>query len=283
MRRKQPLTTAIWYDAALGPAELLKGTYTDFSYDPHAHDAACFSIITRGSIRIRVRGREFMARPGDMFAVDTGEVHAGWPIDDKGWSLRTMYVPLERLDDLVSEKRSGPFSSRIFGPMIRDGALAESFLQLHRCSEAGRAPVEREERLFTFARTWLERCAADAAMTPAGSEPLAVRRAKDFLEAHFDQRVSLAEVADAARLPRFQLLRAFVRSEGVSPHTYQRHARLRSAIEAIRNGSPLSEAAAAAGFADQAHLTRIFRGAMGITPGAYQRAIGQSRGVSPSA
>ena len=34
----------------------------------------------------------------------------------------------------------------------------------------------------------------------------------------------------------------------------------------------LSDAASAAGFADQAHMTRSFRRMMGVTPGAYRDA-----------
>jgi AraC-like DNA-binding protein len=40
----------------------------------------------------------------------------------------------------------------------------------------------------------------------------------------------------------------------------------------IRLGHSLTDAAAASGFADQAHLTRSFRRTMGITPGAYRSA-----------
>jgi AraC-like DNA-binding protein len=59
----------------------------------------------------------------------------------------------------------------------------------------------------------------------------------------------------------------------MTPHAYQRQARIRLAIDLIRRGDRLSEVAAATGFADQAHLTRSFRRAMGVTPGMYQVAM----------
>jgi len=40
----------------------------------------------------------------------------------------------------------------------------------------------------------------------------------------------------------------------------------------IREGSTLASAAAAGGFADQSHMTRVFSRQYGFTPGAWQKA-----------
>jgi AraC-like DNA-binding protein len=40
----------------------------------------------------------------------------------------------------------------------------------------------------------------------------------------------------------------------------------------IRAGTGLADAAAACGFADQPHMTRLFTRQFGFTPGAWQRA-----------
>src|SRR3546814_9510119 len=93
MPRVRPsVKSTIWRAEDLGSAEMLRGKFADYSYDPHTHDAACFSLITRGAINIRVRGGEFVARAGDLFIIHADEVHAGWPIDGEGWALRTLYV-----------------------------------------------------------------------------------------------------------------------------------------------------------------------------------------------
>jgi AraC-like DNA-binding protein len=41
----------------------------------------------------------------------------------------------------------------------------------------------------------------------------------------------------------------------------------------IRHGADLAEAAAASGFSDQSHMTRIFTRQFGFTPGAWQRGL----------
>jgi AraC-like DNA-binding protein len=56
---------------------------------------------------------------------------------------------------------------------------------------------------------------------------------------------------------------------GTSPHRYLVMRRLGRAKQLLLAGSRLAGAAVESGFADQAHLTRHFRDAFGITPGRW--------------
>jgi AraC-like DNA-binding protein len=71
---------------------------------------------------------------------------------------------------------------------------------------------------------------------------------------------------------RFAVHRAFTHVYGMPPSDYQRQLRLREARALIAAGTPISEAAAVAGFSDQSHLSRWFVRYYGVTPGRYQRA-----------
>ncbi|MDB6001658.1 MAG: AraC-type DNA-binding protein [Rhizobacter sp.] len=256
-------------------AELLRGRFVDFAYDVHTHATACFALLTWGSIRIRMRGTEFIAKRGDLYAIDADEPHAGWPVDAQGWSLRTIYVDLAYLHSLVSD---GPVSRsiRLGEPIIRDPELSSTFYGVHRCSQEQGSALLREERYLAFVTRLFERHAPQASAAAAATlhkEDRAVRLAQEFLDHRLDERVHLGEIAHVAGLPTHRLFRAFSRVVGMTPDAYQRQARIRLAIDLIRRGDRLSEVAAATGFADQAHLTRSFRRAMGVTPGIYQVAM----------
>ncbi|GLQ55786.1 hypothetical protein GCM10010862_30450 [Devosia nitrariae] len=84
--------------------------------------------------------------------------------------------------------------------------------------------------------------------------------------------VSLAELARTAGVTRFQLLRAFARETGLTPHAYQVQRRIDLVRRLIARRMPLAEAASTAGFADQSHMTRAFVRRYGLTPGAYAAA-----------
>jgi AraC-like DNA-binding protein len=81
----------------------------------------------------------------------------------------------------------------------------------------------------------------------------------------------LAELAAEAGLSRFQLLRAFARELGLTPHAYLMQRRLSLARGLIDSGLALAAAAHEAGFADQSHMTRAFRRTLGYTPATYAR------------
>ena len=264
--------TVIWRDDALAGAEWLRGTFSDFSYAPHAHDTDCLAVITRGALRIRAGGREFIARQGDMFAANADVLHHGWPIDDAGWSLRTMYVDLGRLRGvLTGEPVIG--TGTLCGPHLQDRELAARLVAAHECSEGVASGLRRDEALVGFTDRLFERYVRPLRPDDrADAAPHAVRLAQEFLDANVDTRISLQDLAGVTGLPPSRLLRAFAKAVGMSPHAWQRQVRLRHATKLIRGGTPISDAALAAGFADQAHFTRLFRRTMGIPPGAYQRA-----------
>jgi AraC-like DNA-binding protein len=84
---------------------------------------------------------------------------------------------------------------------------------------------------------------------------------------------SLAEMAAMTGLSRYQVLRRFERSYGLPPHAWLLCCRAGHALRLIRAGETLIEAAAASGFADQSHMTRVFARHYGFTPGAWRKAV----------
>jgi AraC-like DNA-binding protein len=99
-----------------------------------------------------------------------------------------------------------------------------------------------------------------------------VRRARRHLQDRWDQPVTLAELAAVAGLSRFELIRRFRQQNGLTPHAFQRDLRIERARGMLGDGVPAAAVAAACGFADQPHLSRVFKRLVGVTPGAYARA-----------
>jgi AraC-like DNA-binding protein len=74
-------------------------------------------------------------------------------------------------------------------------------------------------------------------------------------------------------LTRYDLARQFRLLCGTSPYRYLLRRRLEFAREQIARRRPLSEVAFDAGFADQAHFSRLFKATFGLTPARYRALI----------
>ncbi|MBK1788528.1 helix-turn-helix domain-containing protein [Prauserella cavernicola] len=79
----------------------------------------------------------------------------------------------------------------------------------------------------------------------------------------------VSDALDGLGVGERQLRRRFTLAVGYGPATYLRVARLRRAIALAGSSGDLASLAAAAGYADQAHLSRDCRELTGSTPGAY--------------
>jgi AraC family transcriptional regulator len=101
-----------------------------------------------------------------------------------------------------------------------------------------------------------------------------MRRVTDFMQAHLHRRVSVAELAAQVGLSESWFARAFKQTNGETPHGWQQGLRIAAAKAMLgAEAASLAEIAAATGFADQAHMTRAFRGVTGTTPAAWRRAF----------
>jgi AraC-like DNA-binding protein len=107
-----------------------------------------------------------------------------------------------------------------------------------------------------------------------GLAPWQERRAREILRANIKRGVALKEVARECGLSVAHFSHAFRRTLGVAPHKWLIEQRVVLSKEKLRdNGLSLSDVATESGFSDQSHLTRVFGQTVGISPGAWRRAI----------
>lgn len=100
-----------------------------------------------------------------------------------------------------------------------------------------------------------------------------LRRVIEYIEAHLDQDLTLAELAEIACLSPCHFSRSFKQGIGVGLQRYTVQRRVERAKSLLRRGDEgLAGIAAAVGFADQSHFTAAFRRETGTTPGRFRAA-----------
>lgn len=270
---------SVWRMADLHNAELLKGDYGRHSYPWHSHEELSLGLVLGGGIRLQTRAREGIATAGSFVLINSDEVHQGSPVSADGWRCRTIHVTPKLVQAIADETRCPGHTAdaadiAFNGPTFDDSALARAFLELHQLSENGGSTLDRQSRIVAIIGHLLRFHRRSGAASPVfGNETAAVDRAREYLDEHLTDKVTLDELALASDLPPFRLLRAFRRAIGLTPHNYQLQSRVRKAHKLIIRGDALADVSLAVGFSDQPHLTRVFKSMMGGTPGQFRAAF----------
>lgn len=99
--------------------------------------------------------------------------------------------------------------------------------------------------------------------------PEHVRRAEGFIEAHWNQPLTIETLTDETKVSSRTLLRAFLKHRGYSPHAFLKQTRLNRAKQALESGDPatsVTSVAFACGFGNPGHFAKDYRDAFGELP-----------------
>lgn len=185
---------------------------SDDSFPRHSHTDYGIGLIVGGAQRSWSGRGVVEAGRGSLITCNPGEVHDGMPIGGaRQWKM--LYLGSSRVAALARDIHEG--GSREFEftqPVIGDSLLAGVFESLYQAvTDPAGEPLKAEERaILLLARLARPRSA------PAGTSGW-VARAKARIDDEPIPSVTLDELAREAGLSRFQLVRGFARSYGLTP------------------------------------------------------------------
>lgn len=104
-----------------------------------------------------------------------------------------------------------------------------------------------------------------------GLAPWQIKRVSTHIDRNITEKVNVDELASLVKLSKSYFSKAFRNSFGLSPYNYVLARRIEIAMEMMLEvGMPLCQVALDTGWADQAHLSRVFRRMTGTTPSAWR-------------
>ena len=260
----------IWHCGPGLPGDVLIADLRAYRYAPHFHDAWSIGAIARGRCDFTVQGNPYAAGEGELVLIAPGQVHTG------GTAARPLAYRMAYIDPawfLDHERTLYADGARLGGPVIADPVLCGQWLDALTPDDI--PPALRRERISAALFGLL---AAHAA--PQGPAPASASADMSDMCALLRQRMAadpacapdLEALALAQDRHRTTLVKQFARRYGLPPHAWLRNWRVARARALLRAGLPLADAAQAVGFADQAHLTRVFKQIYGSTPGVLAKA-----------
>jgi AraC-like DNA-binding protein len=270
---------ARYWRAESVPVEAMHAHFTSHVYHRHSHESYSFGVTETGAQAFTCRHGRHVSGRGMVMAFNPDDPHDGHAAGDGGFTYRMVHIWPEFFASLT-----GSPLPLFRSPVILDPAVAASVRRLHRLltgPDLEASELERYERLAGTARLLVRHASG---LEPAsGREPARARadrrvaaRIREVIQAKdpADGELTADDLAAAAGCSRYAAYRAFTQAYGLAPSDYQRQLRVQAARRLLSADVTPARAAAEAGFADQAHLTRWFRRYYGVTPGAYRAAGG---------
>ncbi|MEN2988357.1 AraC family transcriptional regulator [Tistrella sp. BH-R2-4] len=250
----------------LGGLEIVAGRYRDHTLPRHSHDGLMLSLLGDGIQKVHYKGASHNAGAGSIVAIPPHGVHGAEPEGSDGWMFHSITVPVDVLESVHPE--GGRFACQ---SVMVDDVLSHLFKRLF-TSFTGESALHQETALFRLVEHFLKAHTHISDFPQhRRTEKRAVEISKDYLADNLDRNVTLDELAKVARMDKFLLVRCFTDILGISPHAWHRQRQFQKSLELLSRGARIAEVAAQTGFADQSHLTRVFKKMTGITPGTYRK------------
>ena len=276
MAKLDPLNTSrYWHAPGLPGMDMLHADFTTHEYAPHVHHSFVIAVTEVGGAEFKSRGRTGSAHQQALLVFNPAEPHSGRMAGSPRWRYRSFYLAdpgIRHLMTTLGMDQARYFDSNVYC----DDELIASFLELHRAfdEDGGQCDPMRQQELFvhTFGTLFQRHAQQGHRVLPVPADTSVLAPVLELVRDTFSERLTLEAMAAAADLTPFQLIGAFNRAIGLTPHMYLTQLRLRAAISHLTAGRPLIEAAVASGFYDQSALTRHFKRTFGMTPLQYVRA-----------
>ncbi len=243
-----------------------------------APEAYVVGLPVTGRMSVTIDGQETFAEAGEGVIVDPSRIER--TSLSGGSHFVEFYLPRREMLRLAAEWAPGVEpNAPLFEPHLK-GPLAQRLLFMAtQAAELLQAPGPAEGKRMLFGR-WIEmmglcllheqplaqaRQRRSAMVAPA---PASLRRAVDYIHAHSDTAIGLADIADAACVSVSSLLRQFNGHLGQSPFAFLRVVRLERARAELRGDGalPVREVALRWGFQNASKFTRAYQLQFGERP-----------------
>jgi AraC family transcriptional regulator len=227
----------------------------------HSHQWPYFTFVLRGAYTEQCPGRTFDIGEGDVVLHGAGESHADRMHATDSYLLNLEFTQpwIDRVDAC-----GGRLDARV---TVNGGYVLQLGARLHR-------ELWREDRLAALCIEAIAlELVAEMSRTRVqeADRPRWFEHALEYLQTHFREVLTLAQVANAAGVHPVHLARAFRRRQGMTVGDYIRTLRIEWACrELVATDRPIVEIAVHTGFFDHSHMTRIFRRQTGLTPTAFR-------------
>lgn len=267
--------------------------YDGGSFMWHWHPEAEITLITEGQMLYRVNDSSFAAKPGDIVFCNCGALHSGEKMpginDDCHYTSVTFDPKLiyGYEASLIYEKYISALSDNFacFGFCIDHEKLNDNEKDfsntLHSLIETVEEASNGYELLVSsyLCRLWnlFYKYAAAAGKSSKHLNARNYGRIRDiisFIEANYQDDISLDDIADSVGFSRSECSRTFKTGMGIALFSFLQDYRVHKSLSYLADtDTQISEIAGLVGIPDSNYFSKVFSRVMGCSPRDYRKCV----------
>ncbi len=276
---------------------------------PSRHDSYELTYVRSGKLDYIIKGKRYHLVPGSTIVLQPDVMHSYVVLEECDvacvyFSIRPQVdsstgQPQVNLDpyadfltfanaegELDETKEQSQDAMMIKGKGRREiAAVVEAIITENRQHEYGKVLMLQAlglQLLVEFSRA-LKAEWEESLKVKTGKAKELVHIAKGYIEANFDQNISVADIAGHVFLSQGYFARAFRDEMGMSPMAYLMQVRVTKACELLQESDmKVSTIARRVGFSSPQRFNAAFRKQMNSTPMTYRKIYQDGEGVLPS-
>lgn len=262
--------------------------------DCHWHEELEFLIVNSGKAAFQVGGSYFDLHAGEGIFVNSGELHAGYPLDDSPCSYEAVVFNPAFL-------YNGPMDliySRYIEPIIQNRLVFDRHFTprvswqgelLHRIGKTAGCVLEKSQAYELESKSELfgvltllavngMQEKGKAGFTAADSRMEKLKSALKYIQDNYTQKLSTHDISDLLGISEGHFCRIFKQYLKRTPVEYLNYYRIGQAAKLLAETEhKVLEVAMETGFDNLSYFIGAFRRFMGTTPSKYRRQAGSNK------
>lgn len=243
----------------------------DHQFSKHLHDGYVLWLNSESGEHFSVNGTSDILHLGRISIIEPGVVHSNRACIPNHRHLRSFYFSEVFLQKLYTHLTEKLIDYSLPTCTISNHHLWREFCGLHDLLLHSEDSLSKEvETVTTFSKLYDEDLRRGV-RSGFSTEKNRIQRVVDYFHGNINRKIHLDELADLVHCTSYYLIRLFQEQRGIAPHKFLIQIRLERARVLLDEGHDIVDAALLSGFADQSHLTRLFKARYGLTPGVYRK------------
>jgi AraC-like DNA-binding protein len=264
-------STRIWRSQYLQSIELVHSVSKGHSLPRHFHEELELGIRQGDGWQFNYRGTMHSVPSNTLVVTQPGEAHHADAMSAQDCTFRGLRIGADLLQQVAIEVAGRETEVPFFPmPLVYDRDLNAQIVQVHQVLAQSISQLEQQSLILDLLAQLILRCAGDPpCLAKLGEERQPVDRVRKYLEDHYNQEISLDQLAQIANLSSFHLNRSFRKTFGLPPHAYQIQVRILHAKRLLRKARSIEQVAIETGFVSQSHFGSHFKRLVCVTPRQY--------------